>query len=87
MVSNQELKQRLKEKKSISKKNGYLVCDTCQGSYELQAGENPEDYSSQCECGGKLTYNQKITSADTKKDTALTKIIIGGAVFLQYSWF
>jgi hypothetical protein len=81
MVSNQELKQRLKEKKSISKKTGYLVCDSCHGSYELQDGENPEDYSSQCECGGKLNYNQKITPDDTKKDTALTKIIIGGAVF------
>ena len=80
MVSNQELKQKLREKKSISNKKGYLVCDTCQGSYELQAGEKPEDYSHECECGGKLTYNQNITPTDIKNDTVLTKIIIGGAV-------
>lgn len=35
---------------------GYLVCDNCEGYYELQAGEKPEDFSDECECGGKLSY-------------------------------
>jgi tetratricopeptide (TPR) repeat protein len=52
MVSNEEIK----EKNDGINKNGYLVCDTCQGSYELEAGEKPEDFSSECECGGNLRY-------------------------------
>jgi hypothetical protein len=79
MVSNQELKERLREKKSRPNIKGYLVCDTCKGSYELQAGEKPEDYSSQCECGGKLTYNRDISPPN--KDTKLRNMIILGLVF------
>ena len=33
---------------------GYLICDKCGGYYELQPGEKPEDFSNECECGGKL---------------------------------
>lgn len=32
----------------------YLVCDTCRGYYQLQEGEEPDDFSDECECGGKL---------------------------------
>jgi hypothetical protein len=78
MVSNQELKDRLREKKSGSNIKGYLVCDTCNGSYELKAGEKPEDYSSVCECGGKLTYNQNISPPNIEKK--LSYILIVGAV-------
>ena len=35
--------------------NGYLFCSECNGYYELQEGENPEDFES-CECGGKLKF-------------------------------
>ena len=35
---------------------GYIVCDKCQGYYELQPGEYPEDFDDTCECGGKLRY-------------------------------
>ncbi|HEX3013522.1 MAG TPA: hypothetical protein VHO92_04545 [Methanobacterium sp.] len=34
---------------------GYLVCSECGGYYELQEGENPEDFSV-CECGGELIF-------------------------------
>jgi DNA-directed RNA polymerase subunit RPC12/RpoP len=34
---------------------GYLVCSECKGYYELQEGENPEDFY-ECECGGKLIF-------------------------------
>ena len=68
MVSNQELKDRLREKKPGSDIKGYLVCDTCNGSYELKTGEKPEDYSPICECGGKLTYNQNISSPNIEKN-------------------
>jgi len=39
---------------------GYLVCDACGGYYELQEGEKPEDFSDECECGGKLHYTEFI---------------------------
>lgn len=35
-------------------KKRYLVCGTCRGYYQLQKGEEPEDFSDECECGGKL---------------------------------
>lgn len=35
---------------------GYLKCDTCGGSYELENKESPDDFSDTCECGGTLTY-------------------------------
>lgn len=34
---------------------GYLVCSECKGYYELQEGENPEDFY-ECECGGILEF-------------------------------
>ena len=78
MVSNKELKERLRETRSGSNIKGYLVCDTCNGSYKLKTGENPEDYSSECECGGKLIYNRNITS---NKNTKLLNIILIGLAF------
>ena len=78
MVSNQELKERLREKRSSPNIQGYLVCDTCKGSYELQAGEKPKDYSSECECGGKLSYNRNILPQN--KNTKLRDMIIFGSV-------
>lgn len=32
----------------------YLVCNKCGDYYELQPGESPNDFSDECECGGKL---------------------------------
>ena len=37
----------------------YIVCDKCGGYYELQEGENPEDFES-CECGGQLEFTENI---------------------------
>ncbi|SCG84820.1 DUF5518 domain-containing protein [Methanobacterium congolense] len=42
----------------------YLVCDRCEGYYELQPGESPEDFSDKCECGGHLSYVQDLEEAD-----------------------
>lgn len=36
---------------------GYLVCDKCEGYYELQPDESPEDFIDICECGGNLKYS------------------------------
>ena len=47
----------------------YLVCKKCKSYYKLKHGEKPEDYSSECECGGKLkfTKNFNINKKDMKK--------------------
>lgn len=32
----------------------FLVCNSCGGYYQLQEGEGPEDFTDECQCGGKL---------------------------------
>lgn len=58
--SNQKSEDRIKSR--IKRKNnpGYLVCDECGGSYQLEKGESPEDFVMECECGGKLEFKQNI---------------------------
>ncbi len=41
-------------------KPGYLVCDSCEGYYKLQKGENPDDFMDECECGGKYIHKRKL---------------------------
>jgi len=64
MVPNEEIKQKLGDKRERKILNGYLVCNSCQGAYELQPGEKPEDFDDQCECGGKLKYVETLESID-----------------------
>ena len=55
MVTNEQIKLKLRNKRDgIS--NGYLVCDSCQGFYELQTGEKVGDFNRDCDCGGTLDY-------------------------------
>lgn len=42
------------------KNQGYLVCNKCGGYYQLQKGENPEDFIDTCDCGGKLEHQQTL---------------------------
>jgi hypothetical protein len=44
----------------------YLICERCKSYYKLKLGEKPEDYSNECECGGKLkfTKNFKVDEKD-----------------------
>ena len=82
MVSNQELKERLYEKRTGSDIKEYLECNTCKGSYGLQPGEKPEDYSSECECGGKLTYSRDISSPKKKTNYSLMIILVIAFLFI-----
>jgi hypothetical protein len=52
MVSTNEIKKRLEARRS---KQGFLLCDSCGGFYELQEGESPGDFET-CQCGGNLKY-------------------------------
>ena len=49
----------MKPKKKIDN-NGYLICDKCNGYYELKQGEAPDDFSDECECGGKLKHQKSL---------------------------
>ena len=53
MASNEEISQRLRNKREGTPSN-YLVCNKCEGYYELQLGESPEHFNLDCECGGRL---------------------------------
>lgn len=46
---------------------GYLVCDKCEGHYELQPGERIGDFD-KCQCGGELRWVAKIDDF-TKKES------------------
>lgn len=37
----------------------FLVCMNCDGYYQLEDNEKPDDFES-CQCGGKLTYTNDI---------------------------
>jgi hypothetical protein len=49
-----------KKNNKITIDNGYLVCKKCNRYYKLQEDESPEDFTDQCECGGKLEYREDI---------------------------
>ena len=57
MVSNEEIKQMLKNKREGKISYGYLVCNKCGGYYELQEGESWKDFDTECRCGGQLVQN------------------------------
>lgn len=61
MVSNEEIRQKLHNKREGTVINNYLVCDNCGGYYELQPGESPEDFNLDCDCGGQLIKSPNST--------------------------
>lgn len=77
MVSNKDIKNNLKNRKE---QNGYLVCDSCQGVYELQTGEKPSDFSKECECGGKLGFKQSISETTFNETSRNKKILRNGLI-------
>jgi len=61
-VSNKNINEKLKKRRENEFTSpGYLVCDTCDGFYQLQPGEAPDDFTDDCECGGKLKHQKTIT--------------------------
>ncbi len=68
---------------------GYLICNKCDGYYELQEGENPEDFG-RCQCGGDLQYvdelkNPRFTDKLLKTINVrrISGIIIGAVIVLS----
>jgi hypothetical protein len=52
---------------------GYLICEKCEGYYELQEGESQEDFE-QCHCGGKLKYSDSLHDAYVKPSENTGKV-------------
>ncbi|MGC9517924.1 MAG: zinc ribbon domain-containing protein [Methanomicrobiales archaeon] len=49
------------KKKGVKKESpGYLVCDSCEGYYQLKPGESPDDFLGECRCGGHLKYQKTL---------------------------
>jgi hypothetical protein len=53
---------------------GYLVCDKCEGYYELQQGEYAEDFTDRCDCGGKLRFVETLEGTEKDLDEHKTTI-------------
>lgn len=51
----------------------YLICEQCGGYYELQEGEKVEDFSDECECGGKLRYAESLPYFEDLNDSESTE--------------
>ena len=71
MVSNEEISQKLRNKREGKSLNSYLVCNKCGGYYELQPEESPKDFNLECECGGHLvqsTSDSLVSYGDEYKD-------------------
>lgn len=75
---------------------GYLKCKSCEGCYELQTGELPEEFD-RCSCGGELEfyddkgkkrgYTTYSRERSRKKMHPLLKIliiIVGGFVIFNF---
>lgn len=80
MVSNDEISQRLRNKRE-GKPLNYLVCNKCGGYYELQPGESSESFDLECECGGWLipSTSDSLFSSEEKD--------YGSEIFLCYALF
>jgi hypothetical protein len=44
----------------------YLICEECEGYYELQSGESADDFDT-CQCGGHLKYFDNINDPTPQK--------------------
>ena len=45
----------------------YLICDSCNGYYELQEGESKQDFL-RCSCGGNLSYMEELDTGNHYED-------------------
>ena len=52
---------------SNSSKEGYLICNKCQGYYQLENGESPDDFSLKCKCSGSLKYNKDLIASSNNE--------------------
>ena len=63
-----------------------LVCENCNGYYELQSGESPEDFDL-CPCGGKLVLMNSLLDQDSKSSRNTLKCYSCGEINPEESKF
>lgn len=56
-MATKDIKGEIFNAKSSTSTNGYLICQNCQGFYQLKNNESPEDFDS-CECGSPLEFHE-----------------------------
>jgi hypothetical protein len=59
----EQIEIRNKQKLGITSRldgNGYLVCSKCNTFHKLEPSESPEDFTNECECGGKFKFYNNI---------------------------
>lgn len=68
---------------------GYLICNNCGDYYGLFEGENPEDFTNECECGGKLEYKKSLRIKMNWRMFGLGVILslAGGILLICTFWF
>ena len=44
----------------------YLICTKCKSYYKLQSGESSKDFVSECDCGGKVRYVERLDIVDPR---------------------
>lgn len=44
----------------------YLICTKCKSYYKLQPGESSKDFVSECDCGGKVRYVERLDIVDPR---------------------
>lgn len=52
----------------------YLICDECEGYYELSPGESADDFSNICECGGNLKFTENLPVKEEKPKPRMKSI-------------
>ena len=89
MVTNEQIKLRLRNKRDGISTDGYLVCDNCGGFYELQPREKVEDFNCDFNCGGTLEYfKQSPYSHDniTEQEPTSTLAYIGYVSIILFTF-
>ncbi|WP_052374199.1 nuclease-related domain-containing protein [Methanobacterium sp. SMA-27] len=62
---------------------GYLICDKCEGNYELQPGESPDDFDLTCNCGGKLKVHNSFDDYYDENTIPHRESIVGAKGYAQ----
>ena len=52
----------------------YLICESCNGYYELKEGESHDDFEN-CQCGGNLRYVDEIIDDETSPPGIFIRVL------------
>ena len=73
------MKQNFWERITIT----HIICENCEGYYELQPEESLEDFES-CECGGILRYLEPVEDLRVTDTESVRKIVSNGKTYTEH---